>query len=644
VGAAESGPNPSPSVISRGIRRLRLRTWLALIVLVAMVTAIGLGSAEVLGQEASGHEALAAQNASHVLDSIIEARIALSREEMATLAIVYARQFGIGEAKLDRFMHINFKAELTAARAAVDAQKIFRDNGEFATNYTQLVVLRHAVDAGKSSFDQVLAVTQKIESAMDERFSDASDAMAKAANILGSGPTRTRIEALQSAFAALTFGSQQSTLAPEILVGTTATPPVESLIAATTRWQMATQELKSQLGPAGSAAWHALEDSPETSSFNDDVRLAISVGLHRAAPPYVANPILGSGFLTAELATTTLEVQLVLAASADLRTTTQSQAAAATRDMVLDLIALFSAVSAGIVAALLLDRSIGRPIARITEAAGAIRGGEFNQPPLDVTGPLELILATEVFNEMSSTLHAVHTSAVALASGDVENPMLQTSLLGETGKALHGAMTMLRESVQINQSQRELLEQRTTHDALTGLLNREAAVEALQRDLDRTQRTNQNVQLLYIDMDGLKAINDSFGHDAGDVAIRAFARGLQLTTRKSDIVARIGGDDFIVGWPGTGEGDEALRLANRIIRQAMATVAVVGDNRISVRCSVGIATSSPVDRNIEVVMKRAEFALCDSKKDGGAVARVYGEKPWDLADEDLLDSHYLSVS
>ena len=76
----------------------------------------------------------------------------------------------------------------------------------------------------------------------------------------------------------------------------------------------------------------------------------------------------------------------------------------------------------------------------------------------------------------------------------------------------------------------------------------------------------------------------------------------------------------------------------------MATVAVVGDNRISVRCSVGIATSSPVDRNIEVVMKRAEFALCDSKKDGGAVARVYGEKPWDLADEDLLDSHYLSVS
>jgi hypothetical protein len=43
-------------------------------------------------------------------------------------------------------------------------------------------------------------------------------------------------------------------------------------------------------------------------------------------------------------------------------------------------------------------------------------------------------------------------------------------------------------------------------------------------------------------------------------------------------------------------------------------------------------------------MKRAEFALCDSKKDGGAVARVYGEKPWDLADEDLLDSHYLSVS
>jgi diguanylate cyclase (GGDEF)-like protein len=610
-----------------------------------MVTAIGLGSAEVLGHEASRHEALDAQNTSRVLDSIIEARIALSREEMATLAIVYAGEFGIGENKLDSFMQINFKAELTTARAAVNAQKVFRGSGEFAQYYTQLVVLRTAVDAGKSSFDQVLTVIQRIESVMDERFSDASDAMAKAANTQGSGPTRTRIETLQSAFAALTFGSQQSTLAPEVLVGTNATPPVESLIAATTRWQMATQELKGQLGPVGSAAWHALVDSPETSSFNKDVQLAISVGLQRAAPPYVANPILSSGFLKAELATTTLEMQLVLAASADLRTTTAGQAAAATRDIVLDLIALFSAVLAGIVAALLLGRSIGRPIARITEAAGAISAGDFNQPALDGSGPLELLLATERFNEMSSTLHAVHTSAVALASGDVENPVLQTTLPGETGTALHGAMTMLRESARINEIQKELLEQRTTHDALSGLLNREAAVEALQRGLDRTKRTNQNVQLLYIDMDDLKAINASFGHDAGDVAIRAFARGLELTTRKSDIVARIGGDEFLVGWSGAGEGDEALRLANRILRQSSVTVAAVGDSRIPVRCSVGIATSGPMDRNIEVVLKRAEYALSHSKKDGGSVARVYGvEKQWDLADEDLLDAHYLSVS
>jgi diguanylate cyclase (GGDEF)-like protein len=622
-----------------------VRTWLALVVLVPTIAAVALGSWAAKTQAASRSEALAAQKSSLELDNLMAARAALTKEETPTSAIVFAKSFGIGQVELDHLMQTNFKMELRTARADVNRQKIFQGSGGLTPYRVQLATLRESVDDGTSSFAQVLAGFASIDAAIDTRFSNSVATMTKGADSLASGAIITRIDALRAAFVALRAGSRQLTLAPQILVGTTRTPPVSDLIAETTRWQMATRGFPDQLGPRAAAVWRALATNPETSLFNGDIQLAISIGLRRTTPPFDANPALGTSFFKAELAAATSQLHLVLAASSDLRTTTSDQAAGASRVLLFDLIALFGAVCVGIGGMLLLGRSIGRPVARIANASREVRAGQFDQAALDVSGPRELSLASEVFNEMTSTLHAVQTRVAALSKGDFGDPSLQDPLPGDVGCALQDAVTTLYESMQTNEMQKELLEQRATHDALTGMLNRGAALDALQRDLDRAQRGEEALQLLFIDIDGLKGINDSFGHSAGDLVLRAIARAFELTTRSSDVVARIGGDEFLVARLGEGDSIAVLQLANRILRQLSTTVAVVDDHRIPIRCSVGIATSEPSDVRIDSVMKRADSALYEAKRYGGSQAVVFGSdlKSTPQAVE-ALDSYYLSMS
>ncbi|HET9317578.1 MAG TPA: GGDEF domain-containing protein, partial [Vicinamibacteria bacterium] len=107
-----------------------------------------------------------------------------------------------------------------------------------------------------------------------------------------------------------------------------------------------------------------------------------------------------------------------------------------------------------------------------------------------------------------------------------------------------------------------------TIDGLTGLLNRRALTERLEGEIRRSQRHRLPLALLAIDLDGLKRINDSHGHEAGDAALRRVGDALRAVCRVSDVTGRWGGDEFLVLAPGDSPGD-AMRLAERI-REAVA--------------------------------------------------------------------------
>jgi diguanylate cyclase (GGDEF)-like protein len=269
-------------------------------------------------------------------------------------------------------------------------------------------------------------------------------------------------------------------------------------------------------------------------------------------------------------------------------------------------------------------------------ASRSVRAGDFDIPPLDVTGPKELSQATRAFNDMSSTLCAVQAHAVALSATNLDDPVLRTPLPGETGRALQETLTTLSESIHENQAQRALLAERATHDSLTGLLNRGAVIEFLDRDLASVHRDGTSLGILFIDLDGLKQINDTHGHEAGDAALVTIARALETTTRKSDAVARLGGDEFIVGRLGEFNPDGLTQLADRILRKVTGQIATIGDTQIVVSCSIGIAISEPLDTEIDSIIHRADMALYWAKVHGRGQA-VWFES--DLADSRTSPAH-----
>lgn len=111
--------------------------------------------------------------------------------------------------------------------------------------------------------------------------------------------------------------------------------------------------------------------------------------------------------------------------------------------------------------------------------------------------------------------------------------------------------------------------QRARTDALTGLHNREAFAQRLEEEIARARRYELELSLIMIDVDGLKELNDAQGHLAGDRTIRAVGSCLERLVRRSDIVARYGGDEFVIILPGTG-----ARAARRVIDRLQGEVAI----------------------------------------------------------------------
>jgi len=146
-------------------------------------------------------------------------------------------------------------------------------------------------------------------------------------------------------------------------------------------------------------------------------------------------------------------------------------------------------------------------------------------------------------------------------------------------------------------------------DALTGLPNRRLADERLFCEVARAKRHHSALSILLIDLDGFKTVNDRFGHPVGDSLLRAFSRDLMATVRAEDLVARVGGDEFLMILPNCPAENVPVFLA-RIPR---TTISVAAET-IPCLYSVGWATARP-DDNSETLVARADRCLYEMKKE-----------------------------
>ena len=201
-----------------------------------------------------------------------------------------------------------------------------------------------------------------------------------------------------------------------------------------------------------------------------------------------------------------------------------------------------------------------------------------------------------------------------------------------TASCVHNADGTIRNFVRVftdisllKETQRKL-EQLASFDTLTGLPNRRLLHDRLEQTLRRTQRSNDGMAVMFIDLDGFKNVNDTYGHAVGDLLLREVASRLQKCIRSSDSVGRLGGDEFGIVLEGARLPAEAAQIGERIVA-AMAEPIVVEGHRLTVAASIGIAIYPDDGTDAATLLRNADAAMYAAKQAGRNRFRFFSRRP-----------------
>ena len=164
----------------------------------------------------------------------------------------------------------------------------------------------------------------------------------------------------------------------------------------------------------------------------------------------------------------------------------------------------------------------------------------------------------------------------------------------------------------------EQLERLAMYDGLTGLFNYGQFTQLLERALVRAARRNGSVVVMFIDLDGFKAVNDTFGHATGNVVLQLVARRVQDKLRKEDVLARLGGDEFVILLEEVRDREGALRVAELALGEIRAIVDAAG-HPVAISASIGVSGAHGPDdlaRGCEALLADADQAMYQAKQAG----------------------------
>jgi two-component system cell cycle response regulator len=153
------------------------------------------------------------------------------------------------------------------------------------------------------------------------------------------------------------------------------------------------------------------------------------------------------------------------------------------------------------------------------------------------------------------------------------------------------------------------------HDALTALPNRRLLVDRIEKAMQHASRSHNMMALMYLDLDGFKAVNDTHGHHTGDELLKMVADRLLRATRKEDTVARLGGDEFVAVLSDIAHVDDVIRPASKVLR-FLSSPFEIGELIVKVSASIGIAFYPGDGQDVEELMSHADKALYDAKRAG----------------------------
>jgi len=185
-------------------------------------------------------------------------------------------------------------------------------------------------------------------------------------------------------------------------------------------------------------------------------------------------------------------------------------------------------------------------------------------------------------------------------------------------------LAAIRDMTERELAAEELIHQ-ATHDPLTGLPNRSLFLDRLEHALARTRRSGGRIAVLFLDLDDFKLVNDTRGHDVGDLLLRELAPRLSAAVRPGDTIARFGGDEFVVLCEDLADEDAAIRIAHRLTAACNRPV-VIGDHEHTVTVSAGVALlNEGQEASASDLLKNADAAMYRAKANDANPIEVFDD-------------------
>ena len=200
------------------------------------------------------------------------------------------------------------------------------------------------------------------------------------------------------------------------------------------------------------------------------------------------------------------------------------------------------------------------------------------------------------------------------ADGSVRHVRVPITRVAENGRFI---TIVSFDDVTAQLEAQRLLEHAAMHDSLTGLPNRRLLSDRLEQALARCRRAEHAVALLFLDLDRVKQVNDTLGHDVGDQLLMVMAQRLVAAVRAEDTAARIGGDEFVIVCETVRDADEVTALADRVL-EAISQPVVWGEHVVTLTASIGIATSFTGETAADEMLRAADMAMYEAKTAGRA--------------------------
>ena len=238
-----------------------------------------------------------------------------------------------------------------------------------------------------------------------------------------------------------------------------------------------------------------------------------------------------------------------------------------------------------------------------------------------VTKPVDFAVALARVNTQISRKRAVERAALANEELRKVNEDLERRVEERTSRLIDANQRLKVEIADREESQARS-QYLAYHDSLTGLGNRLLFKEQLEEALKDVSTASHPLAVLFLDLDGFKAVNDTLGHSIGDLLLKSVATKLRDILPRTDRIARLGGDEFAILQISAAQPGSSIALAEKIIEVVGQPNRIDGHD-VTVGASVGIAVARPGDMNTENFLKSADLAMYSAKSDGRGTYRMF---------------------